>query len=363
MKILIIAGSFYPVNEPRSFRTTELAKELSKKGHEITVMAPLKKGYQEIRRDYNLKFKPVDVNQPTQADSKFIYYAKRILDLLVECENLPLARKVSRELKVSSGYDAIISIAQPHIIHWTVGLHWNKNGKNEIAKVWIADCGDPYALRKNEPFIPFWFKWIEKWWMRKSNYITVPTNKSYLGYFPEFHKKLKVIPQGFNFEDYKNFKRKTLNPSEPPVFVYGGTFIPEARDPRPFCDYLISQSKEYKFYIFTGNDILVKKYEAKSFGKIIVNGLIPRDELLKFISANADFVVNFSNSWVQQTPSKLIDYGILKKPILDVKPGKLDKTVLEEFLSYDYKNSFRIDDLNQFRIENVASKFIDLIHD
>ncbi|MBK7525412.1 MAG: hypothetical protein IPI53_15025 [Saprospiraceae bacterium] len=42
MKVLIISGDFYPVNSPRSFRTTELAKELSRQGNEVTLMYSVK---------------------------------------------------------------------------------------------------------------------------------------------------------------------------------------------------------------------------------------------------------------------------------------------------------------------------------
>lgn len=40
MRILIVSGFFYPTNTPRAFRTTELAKEFARCGHEVTVMIP-----------------------------------------------------------------------------------------------------------------------------------------------------------------------------------------------------------------------------------------------------------------------------------------------------------------------------------
>jgi hypothetical protein len=47
MNILIISGSFYPINSPRSHRTTELAKELSRQGHDIKVI------FSETGHDYS----------------------------------------------------------------------------------------------------------------------------------------------------------------------------------------------------------------------------------------------------------------------------------------------------------------------
>src|SRR5690606_8098316 len=38
--ILILSRTFYPENSPRSFRTTELAKELARQEHGVTVLLP-----------------------------------------------------------------------------------------------------------------------------------------------------------------------------------------------------------------------------------------------------------------------------------------------------------------------------------
>jgi hypothetical protein len=46
-KILIISRSFYPMNSPRSFRTTELAKEMASNGHDITLLLPYNNQSQE----------------------------------------------------------------------------------------------------------------------------------------------------------------------------------------------------------------------------------------------------------------------------------------------------------------------------
>ena len=71
-----------------------------------------------------------------------------------------------------------------------------------------------------------------------------------------------------------------------------------------------------------------------------------------------NFVVNFANIGKAQTPSKLIDYVILKKAILNIKSGKLNKNVVYEFLQGNYKNKLEIKSPDQYRIENVAQQFI-----
>ncbi|MCK4821106.1 hypothetical protein KA005_35405, partial [bacterium] len=39
-RVIIISASFYPKISPRSLRTTELAKEFARQGHEVVVYIP-----------------------------------------------------------------------------------------------------------------------------------------------------------------------------------------------------------------------------------------------------------------------------------------------------------------------------------
>ena len=73
-----------------------------------------------------------------------------------------------------------------------------------------------------------------------------------------------------------------------------------------------------------------------------------------------DFVVNFENVGLTQTPSKLIDYAILQKPILSIKTGGFQPEVVTEFLRADYTHALTIENPDQYRIENVARRFLEL---
>ena len=59
-----------------------------------------------------------------------------------------------------------------------------------------------------------------------------------------------------------------------------------------------------------------------------------------------------------QSPSKLIDYGIAKRPVLDISiPFDNSENILH-FLEGDYSNSHKIDNLDEYKIENVATGFL-----
>jgi bifunctional ADP-heptose synthase (sugar kinase/adenylyltransferase) len=82
---------------------------------------------------------------------------------------------------------------------------------------------------------------------------------------------------------------------------------------------------------------------------------------LLYEMSKMDFVVNFENVGTAQTPSKLIDYFIIKKPILSIKFGDLKKEIIMEFLHGNYVHAINIENPEQYRIERVVHDFLNLI--
>ena len=105
---------------------------------------------------------------------------------------------------------------------------------------------------------------------------------------------------------------------------------------------------------------MVKPFLKISDGRIIIHKPIVRTNLLYELSG-MDFMVNFENIGSRQTPSKLIDYAIIDKPILSVKTGNLNSKVVNEFLNKDYQNRYQID-RDAYRIDKVAGKFLALVN-
>ena len=100
-------------------------------------------------------------------------------------------------------------------------------------------------------------------------------------------------------------------------------------------------------------------YADNSGGRIRLKDYLPRKELL-FELSKLDFVVNFENVGRKQSPSKLIDYAIINKPILTVNSIDFNNTIALEFLEGSYANGLIIKNRNQYRIQNVAEKFLQL---
>jgi hypothetical protein len=51
--------------------------------------------------------------------------------------------------------------------------------------------------------------------------------------------------------------------------------------------------------------------------------------------SKSDFLVNIDNAESVQSPSKLIDYKIAGRPILNIKKGKIDEKIVDEFLDFN----------------------------
>jgi hypothetical protein len=365
-KILLVTNAFYPDISPRSFRATELAKELVHQGHSVKVLTHPRVGTAEFCKQYDIEFK--DLGHLTWrlpvAKGKgivllFWRLVIRLSILLIEYPYIQIVHLLKKGLKGENGYDAIISVAVPYPIHW--GVAFSKSKTNPIAKVWIADCGDPYMGQENDTFKPpFYFGWVEKWFCRKADYLIVPTVASIEAYYPEFQPKIKVIPQGFRFEDIQLYEGpKTGNKV---IFGYGGMFIPGRRDPTELLHFLnsLDESIAFEFHVYTITPQLVEPFVKDSKGRIVLKPVLDRTSLLYEMS-KMDFVINFENVGTAQTPSKLIDFVIIKKPILSVKYGDLKQETVRAFLQGDYTNALLINNPDQYRIENVVKKFIDLL--
>ena len=356
MRILIVSGFFYPTNTPRAFRTTELAKEFARCGHEVTVMIP-QNNYDYS--DFLAQHKGISIAYYRQkvmnVKQKFAYYTSRILAIYAAYPDTKNMKNVADALKSQNGYNLLISIAVPHYCHWGVNRAICKNPS--LAKTWIADCGDPYMLSGTGDKHPFWLAGLEKSWCKRVDYITVPIKDAISGYYPEFKEKIRVIPQGF---DLKAISLPEYKKNDVPTFCFSGVFIKGKRDPRKMMEYLCSIDAPFKFYAYGGNvEGHLLQYKEKLGDKLILCKPIPRDQLLPRL-AEMDFLLNISNGVAVQSPSKLIDYTIAGRPIITIDTDNIKQEVLEEFFRGDYSRRDAPIDISQYDIRNVVDKFLSL---
>lgn len=365
-KILIISRTIFPSQFPRSLRATELAKELARQGHDVTLYAVLGKfDYAEFEKTFNLKVRDIGkmhfTNSTSDGAKKNNFINKilsKLFNDLIEFPDIELCFKIPSIFKKERNADMLITIAIPYPLHW--GAAWAKSRHvSYFPKSWIADCGDPYMGNEfHKPY--FYFKYIEKWFCRNADYITVPIDGAKEAYYKEFQNKIRVIPQGFDFDE---IKIDYISPNNAvPTFAYSGSFYKGIRDPQLFLEYLSTLNQDFKFIVFTKKRSFIEPFLEKLGNKIELRDYILREDLLPELS-KMDFLVNFENGTEVHSPSKLIDYALVKRPILSVSSNSLKKETINDFLNGNYKDQLKIENVEQYNIKNVAKEFLKLAKD
>ncbi len=361
--ILIISGSFYPAISPRAFRTTELAKELSRQGHQVAVCFPAhNREYASFEQENGIQIIDLGRMRWKQVELKggrlamlFRRAARRFFQLLLEWPDIELLFKVRKLMRKEKGYDLLISVAVPYPIHWGVAFSRTKNRR--LADCWVADCGDPYMGDTTDTFRkPFYFKYIEKYFCRKADYITIPFEGARSAYYSEFQHKIRIIPQGFRL-DHLNLQKYSRS-GDSPVFAYAGRFIPGRRDPGKLLAYLSTCERDFKFIVYTSTPAILLPYKGKLDSKLEIRENIEREKLLSVLSG-MDFLVNFDNNTHTQLPSKLIDYAITNRPVFNVA-SSTDLSEILKFMDGDYGGKMALDPPENYDIRVVADKFLKL---
>lgn len=360
MRITIIGEWIYPYATPRSFRTFELAKQLAKQ-HDVTVYALLGKyDYSQIENETGLKIKTIGKSRCGNIDCDGNHRRTLLWGGLARLfgrqlqlphiELIPLVKKVA--LREKDNTDLIISIAKPYSIHFGV-MQAKRESKN--FPVWISDCGDPFM---GVPFSapPFYFRRFEKEWGRLTDVITIPIEKAREAYFDEVQNKIRIVPQGFNLEEANGL---TYKENKILTFIFAGNVIYEQRDPAKFLEYLSKKNIDFKFIVYTRCLQYFEEYKRIFGNKIEVYDFIPREQLMNKLAA-ADFLVNIQNKGSVQSPSKLIDYTLANRPILEITTDFRESEIVDEFLSRNYEHAMPKIDISQYDIKNIAQKFIDL---
>ena len=347
-------------------RTTELVKEFARCGHEVVVYAVLGKyNYEDFEKNNNIRVKPIVIKsqiKPYTSDgiSSRTFIDKvlgRLFGKLLEFPYIEFKSIVPKIIDNEKDVDLLISIGDPHHIHWGCAKSKLNNPKT-FPKKWIADCGDPFMENGSTKSHFNYFAKNEKLFGNLCDYITVPHEGAKAGYYPEFREKIRVIPQGFEFDLLEEGKIPVEN--KVITFAYTGVFLKDIRNPRLFLDYLVTLDQDFKFVVYTPYTDLILSYKEKLGDKLELRSVVKRSELLKVLKT-MDFLVNIENlNSPTALPSKLIDYAICKRPILSINPENINKKNIDCFLNKDYTNQFIVKKIDQYHISNVAQRFIDL---
>lgn len=366
MKILIISQHIFPMQTPRAHRTTELMKELARRGFEVIVYAVLGKyDYSNFQKETGITIKNIPLKWQINPYSSDFETKRSIIDKVLgrllgyryQFPNIEFKYKLESVIRKEKNVDLLISIADPHQIHWGCARAKQKLGDKFPSK-WIADCGDPYMANGTTKDYPHKYEGDERLFCELADHITVPVSNAIPMYYSEFRSKISVIPQGFKFALPERSPKELIN--KVPSFAFAGTFLSDIRNPKKLLEYLSSIETSFKFICYTKYTELLEPYFEKLGDKLEIRNLVPREELLENLK-KMDFLLNLENANAEgQTPSKLIDYAIANRPVLSIHPFQDDFEVLNQFLKGDFSNEKELPDIKQYQIENVVDQFLNL---
>lgn len=372
-KIIIVSEHCWPEVNPRAFRTDELIQEFSKRNYQIDLVIPYGLGgiYEnddKINIHYYQTIFPKNQiqnqqNTVTIQKRKFILGMKNLLFQLYsllalepELLNFWQIKKQLTNLDFKKT-DIIFSVSIPYTTHLAV-YKYLKN--KSVSAIKIADYGDPLCIGNQthkfllKPYFMKQEKKIIKWF----DYVAVPIESAKQSYLSlKSPEEIIVLPQAVNldkFEIVEYQRNKTVS------FAYAGIFYKNIRYPDKFFAMLTALQIDFHFHLYTNlentdTEELIRKYQHKLGNKLIVHNFIPRKECIYNLS-KYDFLVNFENKTTNQQPSKLIDYAIAARPVLNVSwDGSCDSELLKQNLQFEYTSEQFISSA-PFDIKHVVQK-------
>ena len=368
MEIKIVVGSYYPKVHPRAFRATELAKEFTRMGHRVTVVSMSTVDgfdYEVYSKQSRIRVIHLNIfsgNHTAQVNSnkaagKLWWKAYRFLLEYLLCGRLfQYGKQICKSLECLEDADMVIALSTPFPVHYGYDKYVKKHGRHFVS---ILDSGDPFYYSKQTKRA-IWFKNIERDVYKQCDFLTIPTKNAiplYSSLIPE--SKIKIIPQGFNMRYLKLY----TGPYEGTIKIaYAGVFYWDIRNPEFLFRYLDASDVDYTFFIYmryndSKFDACLEKYSNLA-KKVRVEYNVPHDDLITELS-KMDFLVNIENLSNTQMPSKLIDYGMTKRPIFSCKESTFSADKFEKFLHRQYDGRYEVQ-IEDYNIEKIAGQFLEL---
>ena len=375
MKIAILTAVFHPELHPRAFRAYELAKEYAIQGHDVEVFLLTRiKGfdYEQLSQELHIKITILpfytrelgaeNIFQQTNPLLRRIHWGYRwLLEYLLAGNLFAYSTRIAECLKHEMQQkDMVIALSTPFMN--LLGLaKYVHNHKAQSKTIYIADSGDPFYYSQQTKRA-LYFKWIEKWVYRHFDYLSIPTSDAIPAYAPLIPKeKIQIIPQAFNMRDVHLSPAPT---SDIPTFAYAGVFYQDIRNPEFLFKHLCTLTEDFRFHLYLRHrdphiTSVLDKYQKQLGEKLIIHYSVKRTDLLYRLS-ECHFLINISNTTSTQLPSKLIDYGITKRPVYSFDKQSFNPQVFAAFMHGDYTHAMPID-IRPYDIEVVTKQFLELV--
>jgi glycosyltransferase involved in cell wall biosynthesis len=375
VKILIVCYSYFPELSPRAFRWTAIAEELVRLGHQVEVICasnPSRAGREcvggvEIHRTGSnvrelvkrwLRLEatvgpasaatkigaPVSIRSSVGQLMKSAYRhsVRKILWPDFAAFWYFSALKRAHALIQRSRPDVVVSVSLPYTGH-LVGLAL----KRRYAIQWLVDIGDPFSFMTETPVNnPTLFRGLnarsESSVLELADAVAVTTEGTRLEYlrcFPAMEQsKIAVVPPLFAPPKSAEVVATSCAKSNKIRLVFAGTLYRSIRNPEGLLKFFrrllstpLGAQLELHFYgVVNDCQPCFAAYSDLMESQVFIHGLVSRAEAVRAMQ-EATVLVNLGNSTAYQLPSKVVEYVMLGKPVLNLT--KLDSDSSQSFFS------------------------------
>jgi len=356
--ILIVSFQYWPALSARSFRWTALAERWASEGREVQVVcarSPDRPAFEAVRgvrvhrvgpawmESLRGAARPADgraesdrgvIRRTAAAAARTIWHAVYWPD--TSCTWYFAARAKARELIAAGAPQALVTVS-PTFTAVAVGRSIARDAGRGFH--WLIDLGDPFSFADEAPPNNFLLyrrlnTRFERSCFAMADSISVTTSETrdrYAALFPESAGKIAMIPPLVDFPEIGG-------PAAPPRadrrrLVFLGRLYPSIRRP----DYLLS------LFASLAEEPGGERYELHFFGdswqceadfaphkrmlgrNLFVHGPVPRERAIAEMRS-ADVLVNIGNDTRYQLPSKIVEYAMTGRPILNIVPNPDDSS-------------------------------------
>jgi len=247
------------------------------------------------------------------------------------------ALKTAHALIQHSRPDVVVTVSLPYTGH-LVGIAL----KRCYAIRWLVDIGDPFSFMTETPLNnPALFRGLnarsESSVLELADAVVVTTEGTRLEYLKCFttieESKISVVPPLFAPPKSAELVATSSAKSNKIRLVFAGTLYRSIRNPEGLLQFFrrllstpLGAQLELHFYgVVNDCQPCFDAYSDSMNSKLFVHGLVSRAQAVLAMQ-EATVLVNLGNSTAYQLPSKVVEYVMLGKPVLNITKLELDSS-------------------------------------
>ncbi len=390
--LIILSYSYWPNQNPRAYRWTTIAEELAKRGINVKVITNHLQGHplREMREGVDIHrvgnffisaLRNTYISNYSLKEKKQNIFSLYLISLIKKIWKLVAwpdttiiwyRSALNKTKELIKDYESITLVSvTPSFSSALIGNHF----VNEKKIKWIIDLGDPFSLASHSRENNFLLynkinRYVEKRLFNLASgiiFTNLNIKIAYSNLYTELlSDKLHIVAPLSVLEKFDNYVLEFKNDFDHTIkIIYIGSLYRELRTPNFLLDLFhelkkISSSQNIELHFYGHFDECLESFNNYSceLGKTIFLHQYLDHELAFEKIQTASLLVNIGNKNVLQLPSKIADYVLSRKPILNLVVNRSDPSYN---LLKEYSLALNLIESEHVKLSTQAKKIIDFI--